>query len=489
MALPRLLRSRKAAAVAAAAALAATGAGLAPGIGSASSHREAPLIAGEPQLDNTDVYAFVSPDKPDSVTLIANWIPLEEPNGGPNFYPFADRTAYDIKIDNNGDGVEDLTYRWTFRHTYQDQTTFLYNTDVVTSLDDKDLNFRQFYNLDLITPAMDKHGRVIKDHFGQPVQVSHRLATDVPAAPSNTGAASMPNYKALADAAVRPFGSGGRTFAGQADESFFLDLRVFDLLYGGNLSEVGHDTLTGYNVNTIALQVPKAALALKNNATRNPVVGIWSTTSRPKYDIQRLSGRKDLTGDLRQVSRLGMPLVNEVVVPLVDKDKFNASKPINDGQFLKYVDDPIVPKLIEKLYKIPAPFVPDPKNANRNKRTDLEAVFLTGVPGLNSPTMNKDVDPGMIRPAEMLRLNMSIAPAASPKRLGVLDGDTAGFPNGRRLSDDVLDVTVQAAEGVLLPGTPAAVKGLGDGVNANDVPFRTQFPYLALPSNKAVNQH
>jgi hypothetical protein len=300
---PRLLggRRRALAGTAVAAAVVAAAAGLVPGVGNASSHREAPLISEDPKADNTDVYAFVSPDKPDSVTLIANWIPFEEPNGGPNFYPFAEKTAYDINIDNDGDARPDLTYRWWFHNSYRNKNTFLYNTGVVTSLNDPDLNFRQTYTLQAITP------------YG-----TRTLVDGAPVAPSNTGKASMPNYAALSNAAVIPV-SGGKAFAGQADDPFFLDLRVFDLLYGANLSEVGQDTLTGYNVNTVALQVPKSVLALKGDATRNPVIGIWSTTSRPKYRILGSNGKQANVGELTQVSRLGMPLVNEVVVPLSNK--------------------------------------------------------------------------------------------------------------------------------------------------------------------------
>jgi hypothetical protein len=459
---------RVVAGAAAALAVAGLAATSAPGVGLASSHREAPLIAGEPQLDNTDLYAFVSPDKTDSVTFVANWIPFEEPNGGPNFYAFAENTAYDINIDNDGDAKADIVYRWTFHNHYRNPNTFLYNTGQVTSLTDPDLNFYQQYKLQKIT----RYGTTTLLH-------------DVPVAPSNTGAASMPNYAALSNAAVTPFGHG-KSFAGQADDSFFLDLRVFDLLYGANLSEVGQDTLSGYNVNTVALQVPKSDLALRGNATRNPVVGIWSTTSRPRVKLYGRDGSQQDFGDLVQVSRLGMPLVNEVVVPVGKKDRFNASKPADDGQFLPKVTTPEVPQLIQAIYGIPAPATP---------RNDLVEVFLTGVckacgpvaADLNSQTLNKDVDARRFRPAEMLRLNMAVPPSASPNRLGVVGGDLAGFPNGRRLADDVIDVTLQAAEGVLLPGHPAAVDGLGDGVNANDVAFRTAFPYVALPHNNSVN--
>ncbi len=435
-----------------------------PGGAGASSHREAPLIAGTPELDTTDVYAFVSPEqgKQDTVTLLANWIPFEEPNGGPNFYKFAKKTAYDINVDNDGDALPDITYRWTFRDQYRNPNTFLYNTGQVTSLNDTDLNFRQFYTLKRIT----KWGTTT-------------LVQNAPVAPSNVGPASMPNYATLSNAAVTPFGGRGKVFAGQGDDPFFLDLRVFDLLYGGDFSEVGQDTLHGYNVNTVALQVPKSELALKGNATRNPVIGIWSTTSRPRVSLANTDGSRDEFGEPVQVSRLGMPLVNEVVIPVGQKDRFNASKPVNDAQFLPRVTNPEVPKLVQAIYKITAPATP---------RNDLVQVFLTGVDKLNSPRLNADADPAKIKPSEMQRLNMSIAPAPNPNRLGVLGGDTAGYPNGRRLTDDVVDITLRVAEGALLPGHDPAADNLGDGVDANDRPFRTTFPYLALPNNTAVNQ-
>ena len=461
---------RAIAGAAAALAVAGLAATATPSAGIASSHREAPLIAGEPQLDNTDVYAFVSPDRPDTVSFVANWVPFEEPNGGPNFYPFADNTWYDINIDNDGDAVPDIIYRWTFNSFYRNENTFLYNTNQVTSLRDPDLNFIQRYKLERITK------------FG-----SRTLLFNAPVAPSNVGPASMPNYAALSNQAITKLPGGGQSFAGQADDPFFLDLRVFDLLYGGNLSEVGQDTLKGYNVNSIALQVRKSDLALKGNATRNPVIGIWSSTSRPRTKVYNRDGSHTDSGREVQVSRLGMPLVNEVVIPVGDKDRFNASKPINDGQFANYVTTPEVPQRIQGIYGIPAPATP---------RNDLVEVFLSGVCktcgpvmlDLNSQKLNKDADPTKFRLSEQLRLNMSIAPAAKPNRLGVLGNDPAGFPNGRRLADDVVDVTLQVAEGVLLPGHPKAAESLGDAVSLNDFPFRNAFPYVALPHNTAVNR-
>ncbi|MQY13208.1 hypothetical protein SRB5_33510 [Streptomyces sp. RB5] len=409
---------------------------LGPRDAAASSHREAPLISGQPEYDNTDVYAFVSPDRPDTTTLIANWVPFEEPAGGPNFYRFPTDAQYDIHIDSDGDSQGDLLYRWTFRNRTRNGNTFLYNTGPVTGLNDPDLNFRQTYDIDLI--KLDK----------QRIVSTTKIADDLPIAPSNVGKASMPDYRKLRDEAVKTVRGGGKSYVGQADDPFFLDLRVFDLLYGGDLSEVGNDTLKGYNVNTVALQVPTASI---RKSAQQPVVGIWSTTQR-----------RNAAGAWTQVSRLGSPLVNEVVVPVKDKDRFNASAPWNDTQFLNYVTNPELPKLIEKVYGIKAPKTP---------RNDLVSAFLTGVDGLNKPPN--------VRPAEMLRLNTAVPPTASPKRLGVLDGDKAGFPNGRRLADDVIDIELQVVEGELV-GSP---NDLGDAVDANDRAFGTSFPYVALPTS------
>ncbi|MEV5320043.1 DUF4331 domain-containing protein [Streptomyces sp. NPDC052687] len=408
---------------------------LEPGAAAASSHREAPLISGTPQFDNTDLYAFVSPDKPDTTTLIANWTPFEEPAGGPNFFPFAEDAQYDLRVDRDGDAREDLVFRYTFRTHVKNGNTFLYNTGPVESLDDPDLNVTQTYDIELIR---------LKNL--RPVSRT-RIADEVPVAPSNVGKASMPDYGKLRAQAVRELPGGATTFAGQADDPFFLDLRVFDLLYGGNLTEVGNDTLKGYNVNSIALQVPTDLIT---ESAHQPVVGIWSTTQR-----------KNAQGHFRQVSRLGNPLVNEVVNPQKDKDVFNASTPRDDARFLKNVTNPELPKLIEAIYKIKAPAEP---------RTDLVDVFLKGVKDLNQPPH--------VTPAEQLRLNTAVKPAKDPKRLGVLDGDTAGFPNGRRLTDDVIDAALQVVEGELV----GAENDLGDAVDANDKEFGKAFPYLALPT-------
>jgi hypothetical protein len=409
--------------------------------GRASSHREAPLISSDPQADHTDVYAFVSPDAPDTVTLIASFIPFEDPAGGPNFYRFGDSVLYEIKIDNNGDGVEDITYQLRFTTQIANPNTFLYNTGPIKSLDDANRNLSQTYTL----TRLDKGATTMT---AGPMRTMY----------DNVGPASAPNYGGNGSGIYefrQQDGTTGRVFAGQTDDPFFLDLRVFDLLYGANLSEAGTDSLAGFNVHSIAIQVPKSSLKASS-----PIIGVWSTASRPTTTT-RAAGSESSTGTFVQVSRLGMPLVNEVVVPVGKKDLWNGSKPTDDGQFLSYVTDPEVPKLLQAIYGIAAPSTP---------RNDLVQVFLTGVPGLNQPTG--------VKASEMIRLNTDIAPTASPSRMGVLAGDLQGFPNGRRLADDVIDITLQAAAGIL---TGAKVSGLGDGVDRNDVPFRTTFPYLAFP--------
>jgi len=414
-------------------------AGLGPLSATASSHREAPLIAGLPQYDATDLYAFRSPDKKKTVTLAASWLPFEEPAGGPNFYSFATDARYDIHIDNDGDAKRDITFRWTFKDHYRSKNTFLYATGEVTSLNDKDLNYYQTYRL----VRIGKKNKVL---------VKSRKV-----APSDVGEGSMPNYETLRNQATTKVGKFNKvsSFAGQAEDSFFLDLRVFDLLYGagtdpdGSFKEDGDDTLAGFNVNSVALQVPRRWLAAKNSVKKNPIIGTWTTTSK-----------KNVGRGYSQISRLGMPLVNEVVLPLKVKDAFNASKPTQDGAALKYVTNPELPKLIEAIYGIEEPETP---------RNDLVSVFLTGIEGLNQPKG--------VTPSEQLRLNMTTPVSANPNRLGVIGGDTQGFPNGRRLADDVVDIALQVVEGELVGNE----NDLGDGVDKNDVAFSGTFPYLALP--------
>ena len=427
----------------------------------ASSHREAPLISQDPLADNTDVYAFVSPAHPDKVTLIANYIPFEAPYGGPNFFKFDDNVLYEIMIDNDGDAVEDVTYQFRFTTEVQNPNTFLYNTGPITSLDDPDFNVRQFYTVTEIRgPRRTGSATILADHLPTP--------------PVNVGPRSIPDYAALGG--VETIQSDGtRVFAGQRDDPFFVDLGgVFDLLgirvlpgdRGG-----GVDGLRDFNVHTIALELPMPRVTRSGAApgsTKDPaaIIGVWATASRQTMTT-RVAGSETSSGDWVQVSRLGQPLVNEVVIPRGLKDAFNGLQPTGDAAALPAVLDPEVPKLLEALFGIVSP--PAPRN-------DLVTIFLTGIPGLNQP-------PG-VRASEMLRLNMAVPPNPRPEALGVLEGDIAGFPNGRRPTDDVTDIALRAMAGGT-PLTPAFNRGvnahLGDGVDRNDVKFLDDFPYLALP--------
>jgi hypothetical protein len=444
--------------------------GLDPAPGGASSHREAPLIAADPQVDTTDLYVFRSPDKKDTVTMISAWIPFEEPAGGPNFYPFAPGARYDFNVDNDGDARPDIIYRFEFSNHYRSTETFLYNTGQVTSLTDPDLNFFQTYDLRRIVPGGS----------------NTLLLDDAIAVPSDVGDTSMPDYAALRSKGTYSILDGkGKALAGQADDPFFLDLRVFDLLYGASLCppsslhfcESGSDTLAGFNVNTLALQIPRSDLALNRNPARNPVIGVWATAERRSTRVQNSDGTQSFSGSFVEVSRLGMPLVNEVVIPVGDKDKWNGSKPVDDlANFGSYITDPELPNLIQAVYGVPAPATP---------RNDLVTVFATGIPGLNQLTVNKDVS--SFTPSEMIRLNMSTGlcgtdgnPACSP--LGVIGGDPQGYPNGRRLSDDTIDISLRVVEGWLV----GQQLELGDAVDANEVSFGDSFPYIALPHSGSV---
>ena len=424
----------------------------------ASSHREAPLISADPLADNTDLYAFVSPRNPDRVTLIADFIPFEAPYGGPNFFKFDDNVLYEILIDNDGDAVEDVTFQFRFKTQIANPNTFLYNTGPITSLDSSTFNVRQTYTITRVDGPR-RTGRATV------------LATDLPTPPVNVGFRSTPNYEALAAAAVRQLPNNSQVFAGQRDDPFFVDLNVFDLLAVPPADTNNFDSLAGFNVHTIALEVPIASLT--HSGTRpatasdaSAVIGIWSTTSRPSV-TSRGGGQEKQSDRFVQVSRLGQPLVNEVVIPRGTKDTFNALEPRQDAAALPFVTDPEVPKLLSLLFGIQSPAAP---------RNDLVTIFLKGIPGVNQPPN--------VTPSEQLRLNVAIPPTATPNPLGVIGGDAGGFPNGRRLGDDVVDIALRVMAGAtpLTPSFNAGINALlGDGVNANDVPFLAVFPYVGTP--------
>ena len=528
---PRSVARRRAMAIVTVGATIASGSALlAPGTSLASSHREAPYISSDPAVDNTDVYAFNDRNDSSKVNFIANWAPFSDPAGGPTFYPWATDAAYDIDIDNNGDAKADVIYRWEFTNVDKRGTadhgdgrppsdttpstppgTFLYADGPVTSLTDKNLLFKQTYKLTELDASPS--GTVTAN--GGAKFTPKTLVAAGTAAPSNIGHGTMPDYASLRRAAVGTGTfTGGKSYVGQADDPFFLDLRVFDLLYGGpgsNFFESGNDTLKHYNVNTIALQVPKADVALAGLATAagNPTIGVWSTTSRQATRVFGATNdpSKPVTTDsgaYAQLSRLGNPLVNEVVVPAQLKDTFNRITPEIDASVKPVVDkvlDPEVPYLVKGIYGVPNVNTYNPTSGSydgvKRDRTDLFKVFLTGLSGLNNINDNKVH--ATQRPAEYLRLNLSTPIAKKENRLGVIGGDAQGFPNGRRLGDDITDIVLRVAEGTLIYGNTAksadakayaaAVAGLGDGVNTNDKPFLTSFPYIADPtSGSAVTQ-
>jgi hypothetical protein len=424
--------------------------------GSGSSHREAPLTALDPTGDDTDLYAFTAPDAPNALTVVANWIPFEDPAGGPNFYRFDDRAHYYLNIDNTGDGRPDVRYQFRFKTKVRNPNSFLYALPGVSSISDPKLNVVQTYT---ITRESYRNGKLVK---------AKRIASGLPVAPNNVGPKTIPNYDAVANEAIRSLPGGGKVFAGQVDDPFFVDLgTTFDAINirnGTGNAGGGKDDLAGYNVHTIALQVPKSDVTrdgqpVAGASAPNAVVGVWSSTEREAIKVVRHRARKH---DV-QVSRLGNPLVNEVVIPLGKKDFFNATQPADDlKHFGKYVVSPELAKVMNVLF--PGLNVPE------TNRTDIVQALLTGIPGLTQIAAKAP-------PTDTLKINLGTPPAATPNRFGVLAGDTQGFPNGRRLTDDVTDISLRVVGG-FLKGNKLP---LGDGVDSNDVPFRATFPYVAPP--------
>jgi hypothetical protein len=440
---------------------------LIPLTAAASSHSEAPGSALVRDLDLTDLYVFRSPDAPDTVTFVVNTYPFQEPGGGPNFYRFSDEGLYEIRIDNNGDAIQDITFQFRFRSSGpKTPSTWLYNTGPLSTIDDADFNRPQFYTLTRIE--------------GRGTRASVVLATDLAVPPVNIGPKSTPDYAALSNAGVHSLAGNIKVFAGQADDPFFVDLgAIFDL---GTLrplanlhtippiasgAETAYDYVRGFNVNAIVLQVPISSVTRSGS---EPIIGVWAASLAPRVLITT-PGRRQGTAGFTQVSRLGTPLVNEVVIPVSLKDAFNGLEPSQDFAlfnsnmtFQNAILDPELPALYDLLYRIPK--APTPRN-------DIVAAALTGLDGLNKPAN--------VVPAEMLRINLSTPLTASPDRLGALAGDNQGFPNGRRLADDVTDILLRVFAGVLIPGMNVAPRNLlTDGVDTNDKPFRSTFPYLAL---------
>ncbi|HEX2105201.1 MAG TPA: DUF4331 domain-containing protein [Solirubrobacteraceae bacterium] len=453
---------RKLPLLAAALAAALAAGALAVTLGFGSSHREAPLTSLDPTGDDTDLYAFTAPDAPGSLTLVANWIPFEDPAGGPNFYKFDDRASYYLNIDNTGDGRADVRYRFKFRTRVRNPNSFLYALPGVTGIGDSKLNVVQTYS---IRRERYRNGREVS---------SRQIASGLPVAPNNVGPKTIPNYDAVAAQAIRSLRGGGKVFAGQADDPFFVDLgTAFDAINirsGTGNAGGGKDDLAGYNVHSIVLQVPEAhvtrdARPVSAANAANAVVGVWASTERQTVRVTGGDGERRARTEEVQVSRLGNPLVNEVVIPLGQKDKFNATEPKDDlANFGRYVLSPELAKVMNTLF----PGV----NAPTTNRTDIVQALLTGIPGLTQIRAGAP-------PTDTLKINLGTAPNPSPKRFGVLAGDTQGFPNGRRLADDVTDIELRVIAG-FLKGNKVP---LGDGVDQNDKPFRATFPYVAPPAS------
>ncbi len=445
-----------------------------------SSHREAPATSKDPVADNTDTYAFVSPDRPDTVTLIANFLPFEAPFGGPNFFEFADDVSYYIYIDNDGDGVPNITYEFNFETVVANPNTFLYNTGRIDSISSANWNRKQFYS---VTRTSDQGSSV--------------LGSRLPCPPCNIGPASTPNYAALAAQAVQSLGGGRTVFAGQRLEGFYIDLgAIFDLgdlrpfqslhIYG-MANAMGVNSTNEFGVHSIALQVPKGDLTRSSGwhdwRRRDSVIGVWAAASRSKAVIYEPGGVIGNFGPPVQVSRLGNPLFNEVIVPMGKKDLWNSLTPASDSQFLSYVQHPELAGLLPVLYPNVFPHLAGLKAA----RADLVAILLTGIPSGIVPGFQNYTGSTY---ADELRLNLSIPPTtSSPNPLGVIGGDLAGFPNGRRVFDDVTSVELRAIAGATYPLVdknykPDAAAGLlTDGLTEANTSYLDQFPYLGTPQS------
>jgi uncharacterized protein DUF4331 len=445
-----------------------------------SSHREAPEIAKDPAADSTDLYAFVSPGRPKTITVIANYIPLQAPDGGPNFFEFADDVEYRINIDNNGDGLADVSYRFNFQTHVRNPNTFLYNTGPITSIDSPNWNRPQFYSVTRHHRGAGA-GRFLGEHLSVP--------------PVNVGVRSTPNYAAtFTKHAIHRLGAH-RVFAGQRADAFFVDLgSIFDLGALRPFNEAhlipmpnaaGVNGLQGFNVHSIALQIPISAVTRDGSVPTDPmshkaVLGIWTSAHRHASRVFH-DGTWKSHGRPVQVSRLGMPLFNEVIVPMSRKDEWNAQHPVQDKEYAKFVQHPELQALLPVLY----PGVFPNLAAYKKPRIDLEAILLTGIPGGIVPGFQNFTGSTL---ADMLRLNVAIPPSDNPNDLGLLGGDAAGFPNGRRVNDNIVTAELRAIAGVTIPLVDSsyepdgAASAVQDGTTNTNPKTHNRFPYLGAPA-------
>jgi hypothetical protein len=451
-----------------------------------SSHREAPEISKDPVADNTDLYAFVSPDRPDTVTILANFIPLQGADGGPNFYEFGEDVLYEINIINRPDNRSGVTYQFRFTTETTNPNTFLYNTGPITSIHDHDHWTRpQFYS---VTRVEYRGNREIH---------SELLRSRLPCPPVNVGVRSTPNYAdKFTGPAVRSLRNGRLVFAGQRAEGFHVDLgSIFDL---GTLrpfqnlhlipsaAAVGVNGARSLNVHTIALQLPfedvtRGGITPHDPSSASSIIGVYASASRRRSTIRNPNHTVE-AGQWVQVSRLGNPLFNEVIVPISRKDRWNALDPHQDAEFVPDVLHPELAGLLPVLY----PGVFDNLMAYSNPRDDLQAILMTGIPSGIIPGFQNFTGPN---PADLLRLNLAIPPSGSPSPYGLLGGDLAGFPNGRRVTDDIVAIELRAVAGATIPlvdgsYTPdGAAAVLVDGTTDDNQPFLDEFPYLGTPNS------
>ncbi len=470
---PRL-SARKIAVLAAGIAAAAIAVPLSVG----SSHREAPNIMLDPTADNTDVYAYTANDAPGALTIVSNWIPGQVPANGPNFFRFDDRARYYVNIDNKGDGKPNVGYLFRFKTTLNNPSSFLYAGPGTSNFGDPGLNVEQRYRV--IRQELNKNGKV---------KERKTLAKNVPVAPSNVGPKTFPTYQNFVNASTKTLADGTKVFVGQRDDPFFVDLgATFDAINlrsgTGNVGG-GKDDLSGYSISSIVLQIPEEKVTkngqpVAGESASNAVVGVWSSTERRKLEVTNRDfdastkskiGKRGENGSKArnpwvQVSRLGNPLINEAVIPLGKKDKFNRTTPDNDAaNFGEFALEPELAAVLNALFNVGAP---------ETGRTDIVQALFQGLPGLNEHS-GKNAG----TPVDTIKVNLGTAPATTPSRFGVIGGDTAGFPNGRRLGDDVVDIVLQVVAGILVDNPVP----LGDGVDVNDKPFLGTFPYLANPTS------
>jgi len=481
-----------------------------PPSGFAASHREAPITALDHKADITDFFAFVSYDDPSKVTFLLNVDPLLEPGNGPNYFPFDDNILYAIRIDNNNTAGQAIAFEFRFQTEVRAPDVFTgfvgAGTGVnapanspppvapgtpiippaITALDgpgSEGLNLRQRYTVTMV-------------NNGVSTPLTNTTGGPLFAVPSNVGPRTMPNYPNLASQGIYSLGNGIRVFAGTVDDPFYIDLgATFDSLNfrqgagGGVLTpaqdasntNTAPDTVSGYNVNTIAIEVPIAMLTRTGTqvAATDPAatIGVWGTTSRPRITVRRAPLPDASSGDFSQVQRMGNPLINEVIIGTGYKDFWSISRPADDAQFANFALDPLFARVVNAVFGINIP--PPPRN-------DL-LLLMQYLPPIAAP----GTPPGPV--ADLLRLNTGVppTPAANRSRLGVLGGDFAGFPNGRRVSDDVTDIATRVvAGGVLVPGFNVAPNNLlGDGVNTNDVPYQETFPYVAFAQSGRSRRH